>query len=544
MTRSTWRTLCSVILLPAAAAAQRSVPNATVVYAVGAEPMLPVPLFTRDREENVDLSDQLFLHLVTFAPNAQGVGDNMFAPALARSWKRIDPVTLTFELDPRAKWQDGAPVTARDVVFTWELINNPKVDLDHAVYREIASVEATGDRTVRVRFRHPSAEQLYTFGFLVQPLPSHLLEKIAPEAIPNSDFMRRPIGDGPYRFDHRTAGLAVELHADSTFFLGRPSINRVLFRTAADPTARVNLFLTGETDVLDKIPPASLPQVQQHAGGRIINVASNALPYLLFNPRAPADSARPHPILGDARVREALTLALDRATIATATFGAGTLVPDAAQSQLWGWITGGTVRGSGPDLARARTLLAQAGWRSAGSDGILVRDGVPLHFSVTFAGSSAAGASVAQMAQAMWRKVGVDAQLDRIDGSVMGNRLKSGQWDMVYLRANQDPTPSSLVQSWSCESARQPGSTNNAHWCDTTFDRLVGTAMTAHDQPGAWRAVLARMTAARPAIFIAAPANQIAVHARYDNVILWPSHTWLSLWQWRVKPAAALPRDR
>jgi peptide/nickel transport system substrate-binding protein len=525
------------------ARAQQPALHATVVYAVGREPTAWIPLFTSNREENDDVADQLFLHLAVFAPNAKGTADAAMVPALAKGWHRIDPLTLVFDIDPRAHWQDGAPVNAHDVVFTWALATNPKVGSD-ARLEPIASVEAVGDMSVRVRFKRPSVEQVYTFGFLVQPLPAHLLERLAPEAIGTSDFAQHPIGDGPFRFERRVAGQSIELRADTAFFLGRPSISRLLIRTIVDPTARVNAFVTGETDVLDKIPVQSLPQVQQHAGGRVTDPGSNVLVYALFNTRSTADSGKPHPILGDVRVREALTLALDRPTIALTTFGPSAQVPDAAQSQLWGWITGGTVSAASANIARAQTLLGQAGWHDANRNGILVKNGVPLRFSVLYGSSSEPNNTVALRAQQMWRAIGADAQLDRLEGPVVGKRVGVGQFDLVINRVGQDPTPSSLVQNWSCTSAHQPGSNNFAHWCDTTFDRLVATATAAKDQPKAWRAALAEMTAQHPAIFIAAPGNPIAIQQRYDNVVLWPSHTWLSLWQWRVRPGATLPRDQ
>lgn len=535
--------LAAVTGLASAAAAQQPALHPTVVYAVGREPVMPIPLFTANQEANEDLADQLFLHLAVFAPNAKGTGDAGMAPALARAWHRIDPLTLVFDIDPRARWHDGAPVNAHDVLYTWSLAANPAVLADRSRFEPIASVEAVSDMSVRVRFKRPSTEQVYTFGFLLQPLPAHLLERLAPEAIPTSDYAKHPIGDGPFRFERRVAGQLVELRADTAFFLGRPGIARVQFRTIEDPTARVNAFITGETDVLDKIPLQSMPQVQQRGGGRLIDPGSNALIYMLFNPRSMADSGKPHPIFGDPRVREALTLALDRSTIAQATFGAGTQVPDAAQSQLLSWITGGAISGQPANVARAKTLLAQAGWHANG-DGILDKNGVPLRFSVLYASSSAPNNTIALQAQQMWRAVGADAQLDRLEGPVMGKRVVGGQFDLWINRVGQDPTPSSLVQSWSCASAHQPGSTNFAHWCDTTFDRLVITATAAKDQPQAWHAALTEMAKQRPAIFIAAPGNPIAVHPRYENAILRASHTWLSLWLWRIRPGAALSRDQ
>jgi peptide/nickel transport system substrate-binding protein len=541
---SRFRCLAFLLFVAALPLTAQSVRNATVVYTVGAEATMPVPVFTRSEEASEDLADQLFLHLVTYAPNARGTADNQFAPSLARAWHRIDPVTLTFDIDPRARWQDGVPVLAHDVVYTWTLLNNPKTGADRARLAAVTSVEATDEHTVRVRFREPSAEQVYTFGFLMQPLPAHLLEKMAPEAISTSAYARKPIGDGPYRFERRTAGVATELRADSTFFLGRPTITRLVFRVAADPTARINTFLTGESDVLDKIPTQSVAQVQTHAGGKLYDVPSNNMIYLLYNLHNPVDTSRPHPIFNDVRVREALSLALDRNVIAQATFGAATMVPDAPQSQLWSWISGGSIKGASQNVARAQALLAQAGWRDGNGDGVLDRNGVPLHFVLLVATSSAPANQIALLAQQAWRKIGVDMQIEPVEGPVIGARAAAGQFDMVYRRALQDPTPSSLVQAWSCDGARQPSGGNYARWCDSTFDRMLHVAATAKNQPAAYREVLARVTLAHPAIFMAAPSNAIAVSSRYDNVTLWPSRTWLSVWQWRVRPSAALPRDR
>src|SRR4029077_12942082 len=109
----TARVCAGLLLLTsiAPAAAQSAPRHATIVYAVGREPTMPIPLFTSMFTENEDLADQLFLHLAVFKPGAQVTGDNALAPSLAKSWHRVDPVTLVFDLDHRARWQDGTPVS-------------------------------------------------------------------------------------------------------------------------------------------------------------------------------------------------------------------------------------------------------------------------------------------------------------------------------------------------------------------------------------------------------------------------------------------------
>lgn len=514
----------------------------TVVFAVQTDPTLPLPAIS-DLTWNTDLADQLFLRLAILGPTFRTIGDRAMTPMLAKSWQRVDPLTLVFELDPRARWQDGAPVTARDVVFTWQLMMDPVVGKGRIMMEPVASVEAVGTGKVRVRFKRPFAEQLYLFSFNMQPLPAHLLEGIAPAELARSDFATGPIGNGPYRYVRRVPGQFVELRADPAFFLGAPTMARVVLRIAGEATARTNLLLSGETDAMGDVLVTDSRKIRDVPSLTLLNFSHNLVLWVGMNQRAVGSSAA-HPILTDRRVREALLLALDRPTMVSSVFGPTTGTPDALQSQLWSWITGGTLRGSPRNLPRAKALLAEAGWRDSDNDGILDRAGAPLRLEMIYPAQSATRHPLALQAQAMWREAGIDVQLLRIDGSIFNERRNAGRFDLTIDGANQDPTPSSLTQSWSCAAAREPSSSNKVRWCDPTFDRLLATAESAPDPVAAYRAALTRMASEVPAIVLAAPLNQVAVHRRYANVQIWPAKSWLSLWQWRVRPDAALPRDR
>ena len=516
----------------------------TVVIGTAGDAALPIPFIGTSNSQNANVADQLFLRLGILAPPYRTVGDAALTPMLARSWRRIDSLTLTFELDPRTRWHDGSPVTAHDVVFTWGIARNPKINPNIASLESVAAVEETGPRSIRVRFRRAYPEQLYRFGFEMYVLPAHLLERMPAESISTSDFASHPVGNGPYRWARRVPGQLVELRADTAFFLGRPGIARVVFSPAGDPTARLNKLLSGETDVMEQLLPPDLAQLVGHPQLRTVHVSSNSLTYALFNQRSGSDTSQPNRILTDARIREALTLALDRRAMATVIYGTTALVPDAAESQLWSWITGGSISGAPQNLARARTLLAAAGWRDTDGDGTLDKGGVPLKLSVIYPETSAARVAFALQVQAMWKTVAVAADLQPVPGPVWVSRRNSGQFDVDIVTVNQDASPSSLVESWSCASARAPGSSNKAHWCDPAFDQLVDAALRSSKPVDAWRSVLKRMADQHPAAFLAAPSNVVAVHTRYDNVTVLPVRQWLSLWQWRVKTSAALARDR
>jgi ABC-type transport system substrate-binding protein len=143
---------------------------------------MPIPTLMEGAQSNTansDIADQLFLRLAVPGPSLTTAGDRGFTPLLARSWTRRDSLTLAFELDPRARWQDGAPVTSRDVVFTFGRARNPAISPKLAdLLRHIASVTAEDDRRVVIRFDQAYAEQLYDATYHVAPLPVHLLAEL------------------------------------------------------------------------------------------------------------------------------------------------------------------------------------------------------------------------------------------------------------------------------------------------------------------------------------------------------------------------------
>ncbi len=539
------RSIVSLMILATAGAtapAQAQAPAGTLVMALPADPR-PVPYVSIRATHDADVADQLFLRLAGLGPTLRTTGDSAMLPELAERWHRIDSVTVEFTLAGGARWHDGVPVTSRDVLFTWRLIHEPALGVDQAPFALIDSITAGDAQHVTVHFRHPSAEQVYIAGFQLQPLPAHLLATIPADSIATSAFAAHPVGNGPFRFERSVPGQLYELRAVVSHFRGTPGLARLVFRTIPDGTARFTALLSGETDLMDNLTPEQATAARQRRGLRVLPVPSNLIIYLLFNSHLPGDPTRPHPILADVRVRRALALALDRRTIARTTFGSSTLAPEAIRSQAWNWL-GPVPAPAEAQPAAARRLLAEAGWRDRDGDGILDRDGQPLELHIIYPGVSAPRSTIAVQAERMLRGVGVKAVLEPLDGPVWFGRRRAGEFDIDISAVNQDPTPMSLVQSWSCGSAAQAGSSNVAHWCDPAFDRLLAAADAQTNPVAGYRLALARMAEWRPAITVAAPINIIAVHARFTNVMAHPIKTWTDLWRWRVRPGAALPRDR
>jgi peptide/nickel transport system substrate-binding protein len=517
--------------------AQNAASSITIV--TGQLATLPIPTLMEGAAGNVanfELADQLFLRLAGLSPTLLTTGDRDFVPLLARSWTRIDSVTLAFDLDPRARWQDGVPVTSRDVVFTFARARDRQVAPKLAdLLRHVSSVRAEGERRVIFRFSHSYPEQLYDATFHVAPLPSHLLESIPPTELGRSSFVTHPVGSGPYRFVRAVPGQFVELTANHDFFLGRPGIERVIIRLAADPDARVNLLLSGDADATDNIPPPldNQRRVAADPNLRLVPVPSPTVGFLLFNQRDPRDSTRPHPILSDIRMRRAITLGLDRRLLVRAIFGSYGEVPYGPVSPLL-WIRHRSPRARQADPVESRRLLLAAGWRDTDGDGILDRNGTPLSLTLMLPNTSGIRRQMSLLIQEQLRQIGMRIEVQQLEGPLWNERRAAGKFDIDFTALTQDPSPSGMTQSWTCS-----GGGNVAHYCDPAVDSLIEGAVLGRKDPGElWVAALRRIEGDAPATFLYAPTYVYAVNRRFQNVAITPESSWLLLRNWSVGPPA------
>jgi peptide/nickel transport system substrate-binding protein len=522
------------------AAAQSAKAPATIVIVTGAPAPVPIPTLMEGPQAavaNYEIADQLFLHLAGLGPTLTTAGDRDFVPLLARRWVRRDSVTLAFELDPRATWQDGVPVTARDVVFTFERARDPSIAPRTAGdLRRITAVTAEGDRRVVFRFAYPYAEQVYDAVFHVAPVPAHLLAGLSQEELRHSPFLSRPIGSGPYRWVRSVGSEYIELAANEHFFLGSPAIRRVIVRVAADPDARINLILSGEADAMDNVPPplANLRRLGANPDVRLIPVPSPGLGYLLFNQRDPRDTSRPHPVLADANVRRAIVLALDRVRLVRAVLGDYAKVPYGPVSSIL-WISHATPPPVRQDIYRARHLLATAGWADHDGDGVIDRDGQPLHLALSLPNTSGIRRQLGLLVQEQLRQLGITIEVQQYDYPVFSERRTAGRFDIDFSGASQDPSPTGLTSSWSCG-----GAGNVAHYCDPAVDSLFERASRGGaNVTDIWRAALTRIEEDAPAAFMYAPLYVYAVNRRFTNVTIRPESSWLALWQWTIGGAQA-----
>ncbi len=515
----------------------------TLVVVTTAEADVLLPPATRS-DIGVGLTDLIFTKLADLGPELNTVGDEGFTPLLANDWVFEDSLTIAFKIHPDAEWHDGAPVTATDVTFTFEVYRDSAIN-SSARQRlgRIASVTARDERTAIFRFTEVYAEQFFDAVYHMRILPRHILESVPMDQLATHAFGREPVGAGPYRFVRWDTGELVELEADSAFFLGRPGVKRLIWRFTADPNAAITHLVAGEADVMGSLGgPTNVDRVTATEHLRAVPYPVPVYMFVGFNLRDPKNAGRPHPLFADREVRRAVSMAVDRAALVRAVLGEYGNVPvGPATRPLWIWDDG--IEQLPFDTAAARRELASLGWQDSDQNGVLDRQGRAFTFELLVPVSSGLRRQAAVIVKEQLARVGIDMKIHELEFNTFFARSSSGQFDAHFGAWGQDPSPASIADTWTTAAV---GNLNFGSYSNREVDGLIREAMRAPNPAQAkarWHEALSTLNADPPAIWLLEPVAVAGVHQRFEDVSIRTDQWAADLWTWRVARGRMIERD-
>ena len=409
-------------------------------------------------------------------------------PSLERGTWQVEPgggMTTTWRVRPNIKWHDGTPFSTRDFTFGWQLFNDPRFEADSRGFVELMDrVEAPDDRTLVVHWKSRLylANQLF-FTYLM-PLPSHILGDIYRsgdyDTLNNHAYWNTGIVHlGPYRVTDFVRGDRVELQAFDEYFLGRPKVDRIVWRIITDSNTLLANVLTNEVDVTTRnalnLETGPIAEQQWSSRGEGM-VRYSPTSWTWLNPSGS------NPIFGwDAPnqnlVRQAMYHAINRKEIEDA-LGAGKepaldfpLAPGRPQFRT----VDAAVRKYAFDQRRAEQLLNEAGWRK-GSDGVMMNDRGD-RFSVDFRSITRADQEQLQTAIAGYLKqVGVDTQINNVTERQNGTPEFRNRWPGLYIGSHniqaEDWRDRYHTANIPSEATNWVGN-NVAQWRNPNKDRII-----------------------------------------------------------------------
>jgi peptide/nickel transport system substrate-binding protein len=441
--------VAAAVVLAAAPGCQprgRQTPDDTLVM------VIEVPMNSADPRAQVSNYDAKLSRLVTAGLTAVDTPTMEPRLELAAKIEARDDRTIDATLRPDARFSDGSPVTAADVVGTYMTVLAPESrSSSHKMLTErLFSVEAIGERVARFHLRAPLATFLSDIDFGI--VSFH-------DGPPRSD---RVIGAGPYRLLALTADGAT-LERNPFYFGDPPRLPRLEIKFVRDAAARLLMLAGGSADViqnavrLDLVPAvAAQPRVQ------LQTAHSDVLTFLMMN--------NDDKVLSDRRVRQAIALALDRPAIIAAKLD-GLAVPATGLLPPQHWAYNGDVARWSHDAARARQLLDEAGLRDPDGDGPAPR--LQLVYKTS---SDAFRVAIARVIAAQLAEVGIAVDVRPFEFATFFADVKRGAYQLASMQTTDITDPDFYFMyfhsSWIPSEAAKDGF-NRWRYRSALVDRLT-----------------------------------------------------------------------
>lgn len=400
-------------------------------------------------------------------------------PLLAKSWRRSeDRLNYTFLLDPKARWQDGKPVTAEDVAFSFNVLFHPKLKTRakwQAYYSNIASVEAVNAHTVRFKVKRDHFLNFINLAGL-RIVPRNGFSAEDPNKTPLS---KEPRGSGPYTFVRWKKNSSVVLRKHENYWgrdlpqnRGRYNPELRLTKILLNDKVALESFKKGELDLFGFKPD----QWVRETGGADFGPPGSGAPLIKLdvNNKAP----RPYRYVGwnlgaslfsERKVRLAMSHLFDR-ELFIKKFYHGLQVKAVGPFEGNSRYSSPKVRPIPYSVPAALGLLREAGWRDSDGDNLLDKDGRPFRFTVMTADPETS-VKVLTLTKESMRKAGVEMNIKVVDWATLLKLIDEYRYDAVMLGWTRSPWPDPTAL-WHSRSAVK-GGLNLVRYKNPEVDRLI-----------------------------------------------------------------------
>ncbi len=414
---------------------------------------------------------------------------------LAESWEAsADGKTWTYTLRPDLLWSDGTPLTANDVVYTFERILNGRYEQrNYGNYvRNITSVEATDDRTVVMTTSEPSPimERL-----AVYILPEHVWSSVDAKAV--KSFANEPeagqtlVGSGPFLVVERRTGQFIRMVANDNFYKGRPNVDELVFRVYNNPDALGQALVKGEIDIASGLTADVFSTLEGQEGITTYAGSYAGFNELAFNTGAalvdgtPIGDGNPH--MQDQKVRLAISHAIDRQQMVDRILdGYGTpgstFIPP-LYSTLH--VDPGT---QGYDPALANQILDDAGY-AMGPDGVRIGpDGVPMKYRLFVRSDSDSSVKSGEYFKSYLAAIGIEADIKPVDENALFEIIGRGEFDMFEWGWVVEPDPDYQLSTFTCgkrsyeDGGEIYADLSDSFFCNEEYDALYAEQAVTTDQ--------------------------------------------------------------
>lgn len=469
-----------------------------------------------------------------------------YRPEVFSSWQfDAQQLVATVKMRDDIKWYDGTPVTARDLKFTWDLIRDPLVAsprVSHIVRMKKGTPTVVDDTTAKFEFTQAYDKTTMIAHFTSLALvPHHILKDADRATLRGHEQSRMPMTYGPWKIAKRDPGTRLVLEPNDKFTgpeKWKPRLRRVIFKIIPEYATRLVELENGSADWAESILPADADRIrrdhpeiaihrrgwriQEYIGWNLFDAADYKAKKGKAGEKLDWKKVKPHRLWSDKRVRRALTKAIN----------IDKMMKDLTSSKVTGETFARRAVGTVPpslcdahnndikplpfDAKAARAELEALGWKDSDGDGILDRDGTKFSFVLSTNSGNPRRAKAAIIIQSNLKAIGVEVQIDKMEGNTFFERLRKKDFDATLSgwAAGLFVDMSTFWHSGEKYEFNFTGYDNPA--VDALIEKALAEPDTAKNN-AMWRQVQALVYEDQPYTFLYWLDELVALHKRFKD---------------------------
>lgn len=475
-------------------------------------------------------------------------------PGLAKTWEwSEDGKKVTLHLDPSYTWEDGHPVTADDLKFSYELAGNPAVAsqrIDFLKYmKEGANPRVVDDHTVEFEFTRAYDRDTQAAHVSLLPMPRHILGDVDPTTLEGHPFAKKPLVYGPWRLAKHVPNQMIILEPNWNFTgpeERRPKLSRVIYKIIPEYSARVIALEKGDVDMIEQVEIADADRLGKLPDIDIIDRGLRAMDYVAWNPAV-------YPPFADLKVRTALAHGVDVDRIMGKILkgedgsihgrrAVGTITPE-----LCGAVPSDEEVGLVQyDPEKAKALLAEAGWTDTDGDGFVDKDGKKFAFTMVTNQGNKRRADATIEIQADLKKIGVDMSVDTKESNTFFEKVEAREYEafLAGWSAGLFIDPSNM---WGSDPPGQKKAHNHTSYSNPEVDALIERGMNTPDPREAapiWTEMQKKIYADQPYLFLWWFNASVPIAHRIEGEKINLLSNYNDMHEWHVAPDKVKYKDR
>lgn len=536
--------LSVLLLLIVACDSKKSVDNNRVIIGIAADVQSFNSLFAFSYEES-SIAEILYPGLLDFRWN-EDRGELDLYPMIADKWQwSEDSSFVKFFLRDDIYWSDGQQLTVSDVIFSYDIFSDSKVQSRLSGTFSFLFTDSGGHVNLEKSFKvvspfefemHFPEHSVPDLVKIVIPIiPQHIFANVSRDQLGSHESNFNPVSCGAFKLKKWNRNQSIVLEADSNSFLFTSGqVSELVFKVVPDYTSRILQLKRGDIDLAELVKVEDISELKTAGNLTLITLTGREYDYIGWNNVDPKETSKPHKLFGSSNVRKALTMAINRKEILDEYLLSEGELAASSVSRIFKSAFNDEVKPYEFNPEEAKKLLALENWNDEDKNGILEKNEVEFKFKIYYPVGNPLREYAAVVVKNNLNAIGVEATTEKMEMGAFINNLYERKFDS-WMAGFGVPIPLDLKPYWYSDS--NTGVLNFSGYRNSEADKILNqleTRISNERKNELTKRFQEIIHQDEPVTFLYWIPNIVAYNKRLINLNITPYGVLTHCWNWRI----------